>query len=60
MNLYCSLQNRLLRRILDKKVHWNNLETNAHIHFKRVPNKNGSRCSHNNEFSFIVNQFFIV
>ena len=39
MNSYCSLENRLLRRIIDKKVHWNNLETSAHIHFKRVPNK---------------------
>ena len=39
INLYCSLDNKLLRRILDKKAHWNNSEIGAHIHFKRIPNE---------------------
>ncbi len=38
-NLLCSLDNRLLRRILDKKSHWNNAEIGTHISFKREPNK---------------------
>ena len=38
-NLLCSLDNRLLRRILDKKSHWNNAEIGTHIAFKRDPNK---------------------
>ena len=38
-NLYCSLDNRLLRRILDRKSHWNNAEIGTHITFKRSPNK---------------------
>ena len=38
-NLFCSLDNRLLRRILDKKSHWNNAEIGTHISFKREPNK---------------------
>ncbi len=37
--LYCQLDNRLLRRILDKKAHWNNAEIGTHINFKRYPNK---------------------
>ena len=38
-NLLCSLDNRLLSRILDKKSHWNNAEIGTHISFKREPNK---------------------
>ena len=38
-NLTCSMDNRLLRRILDKKSHWNNAEIGTHITFKRSPNK---------------------
>ena len=37
--LICSLDNRLLRRILDRKSHWNNAEIGTHISFKRYPNK---------------------
>ena len=29
---------RLLRRILDRKAHWNNSEIGTHISFKREPN----------------------
>lgn len=36
--LLCSLDTRLLRRILDKKSHWNNAEIGAHIKFIRNPN----------------------
>ena len=31
--LYCQLDNRLLRRILDQKAHWNNAEIGTHINF---------------------------
>ncbi len=37
--LYCELDLRLLRRILDKKSHWNDAEVGTHISFKRYPNK---------------------
>ncbi len=37
--LYCKLDDRLLRRILDKKAHWNNAEIGTHINFRRYPNK---------------------
>jgi len=37
--LYCKMDNKLLRRILDRKSHWNNAEIGAHITFKRYPNK---------------------
>jgi len=37
--LYCEMDLKLLRRILDKKAHWNNAEIGAHIQFKRFPNK---------------------
>jgi UDP-MurNAc hydroxylase len=37
--LYCELDNKLLRRILDRKAHWNNAEIGTHITFKRYPNK---------------------
>ena len=37
--LYCKMDNKLLRRILDKKAHWNNAEIGTHITFKRYPNK---------------------
>ena len=30
---------RLLRRILDKRSHWNNAETGTHITFEKIPNK---------------------
>tara|TARA_Y100000590_G_scaffold469250_1_gene655802 strand:+ start:1664 stop:2914 length:1251 start_codon:yes stop_codon:yes gene_type:complete len=36
--LVCSMDNRLLRRILDRKSHWNNSEIGTHINFKRSPN----------------------
>ena len=29
---------KLIRRILDKKSHWNNAEIGAHINFFREPN----------------------
>ena len=35
----CSMDNKLLRRILDKKAHWNNAEIGTHINFYRSPNK---------------------
>lgn len=38
-SLVCKLDERLLRRILDKKAHWNNAEIGAHIEFHRVPNE---------------------
>ena len=34
----CSLDLRLLRRILDRKSHWNNAEIGCHIEFNRNPN----------------------
>lgn len=37
--LTCEMDSRLIRRILDKKSHWNNAEIGAHISFKRYPNK---------------------
>jgi UDP-MurNAc hydroxylase len=37
--LVCSMDARLLRRILDKKTHWNNAEIGTHITFNRTPNK---------------------
>ena len=37
--LVCKMDNRLLRRILDKKSHWNNSEIGTHISYHRVPNK---------------------
>ena len=37
--LFCELDNKLLRRILDRKAHWNNAEIGTHITFKRYPNK---------------------
>lgn len=37
--LVCELDSRLLRRILDRKSHWNNAEIGAHINFMRQPNK---------------------
>jgi len=37
--LECSLDERLLRRILDKKSHWNNAEIGTHISFYRSPNE---------------------
>ena len=36
--LLCNLDLRLLRRILDRKSHWNNAEIGAHISFIRTPN----------------------
>ena len=36
--LECSLDPRLLRRILDRSSHWNNAEIGCHIEFNRVPN----------------------
>ncbi len=38
-SITCEMDNKLLRRILDKKSHWNNAEIGAHISFKRKPNK---------------------
>ena len=37
--LECKMDNRLLRRILDRKSHWNNAEIGTHISFRRNPNK---------------------
>jgi len=37
--LICEMDKRLLRRILDKKSHWNNAEIGTHISFIRSPNK---------------------
>jgi UDP-MurNAc hydroxylase len=37
--IICSLDNRLLRRILDRKAHWNNAEIGCHINFERSPDK---------------------
>jgi len=37
--LKCRMDNRLLRRILDRKSHWNNAEIGAHIDFFRKPDK---------------------
>ncbi len=37
--LECKMDERLLRRILDRKSHWNNAEIGAHISFKRFPNE---------------------
>lgn len=37
--LTCELDARLLRRILDRKAHWNNAEIGAHISFRRSPNE---------------------
>ena len=34
----CSLDLRLLRRILDRKSHWNNAEIGCHIELNRSPN----------------------
>ena len=34
----CSLDLRLLKRILDRKSHWNNAEIGCHIEFNRSPN----------------------
>ena len=34
----CSLDLRLLRRILDRKSHWNNAEIGCHIEINRTPN----------------------
>ena len=31
------MDNKLLRRILDRKAHWNNAEIGTHITFKRYP-----------------------
>lgn len=36
--LICTLDPRLLRRILDKRSHWNNAEIGCHITFHRSPN----------------------
>ncbi|MEI8161394.1 MAG: hypothetical protein WCG65_10050, partial [Actinomycetes bacterium] len=36
--LICSLNPKLLRRILDRKAHWNNAEIGCHIDFFRNPN----------------------
>jgi len=36
--LSCSLDPRLLRKILDRAAHWNNAEIGCHIEFNRVPN----------------------
>lgn len=37
--LECKLDERLLRRILDRKSHWDNAQIGAHISFYRSPNK---------------------
>lgn len=37
--IICSMDPRLLKRILDRKAHWNNAEIGCHINFYRTPNK---------------------
>ena len=37
-NLKCTMDLRLLRRILDRSSHWNNAEIGCHIEFTRKPN----------------------
>lgn len=37
--LRCSMDDRLLRRILDRQAYWNNAEIGAHISFHRAPNR---------------------
>ena len=37
--LACTLDPRLLRRILDRQAHWNNAEIGCHIEFDRQPNR---------------------
>ena len=39
LKLECELDLKLLRRILNRKSHWNNAEVGAHVAFKRIPNK---------------------
>jgi UDP-MurNAc hydroxylase len=36
--LECEMDERLLRRVLDKKSHWNNAENGAHVTYFRSPN----------------------
>lgn len=36
--LECEMDERLLRKILDRKSHWNNAEIGGHINFYRSPN----------------------
>ena len=53
--LYCKMDNRLLRRILNKKSHWNNAEIGTHISFFRKPNDfEPDLHSCLNFFSFII------
>ena len=40
LSLECSMDPRLLRRILDRQANWNNAEIGAHINFNRTPNVN--------------------
>ena len=37
--LACTLDPRLLRRVLDRVSHWNNAEIGCHVEFNRVPNE---------------------
>ena len=37
-HLYCDLDLRLLKRILQRNSHWNNAEIGCHIDFVRTPN----------------------
>jgi hypothetical protein len=34
----CSLDSRLLRRVLNKESNWNNAEIGCHVDFNRTPN----------------------
>ena len=40
LTLECSMDPRLLRRILNREANWNNAEIGAHINFRRTPNIN--------------------
>ncbi len=40
LSLECSMDPRLLRRILNREANWNNAEIGAHINFRRTPNIN--------------------
>ena len=37
-NIFCELDLRLLRRILNRESHWDNATIGCHIEFKREPN----------------------
>lgn len=38
IKLLCSMDPRLLRRILDREAHWDNAQIGCHVEFERLPN----------------------